>query len=109
MPEFTAKELRKLTDEELSVKAERHDPKSSECVLVSMEFRRRLMKKQVILSVILSSILGMIGIASGALLQYHLGKNREESMLQKCLHTHTENPCPAHQTKPFGLPPTSAE
>lgn len=41
MPEFTAKELRTSTDEELAVLAERHNPLSSEGVLIDREWQRR--------------------------------------------------------------------
>ena len=89
MPEFTAESLKSKTQEELAILAERNNPLSSEGVLLSREFDRRLMKEQqemnrrtVLLSVVCSAVLGMLGIILGAFLQDHLGKTREAHMPQ---------------------------
>ena len=95
---FTDKPLHKKDLRELGLRITRSiDNKDGEHFIYQMEWEKRLMKERhklnrqtVIISVICSSIFGMIGVMGGVLLQYHLGKTQKQTTLQKQQYTYTQ-------------------
>lgn len=71
-----------------------------------IKVQQRLNRRTVLLSVVISSILGMLGIIGGAFLQYHLERNREQNMLKILQRTHIETEAKIPLTKPHGTATT---